>query len=318
IRIFRCKLARTLAEPEKSTKWLKTWAFALVPLVGLVELGAHVAQARGVTPDSDWLAARDAVKSAAKPEDLVTFAPRWVDPVGREQFGGDLATLEREAYGDVSRFPRAFEVSIRGQHSEDLSTWKKVDEKTFGKITLTTLTNPSYVPTKVDLVSHLDPERASVTHGDDAAACNFVPGGNAMTGNLGFGPAIPGRRFECGGTRVGVSVVADMDYRPHRCIYAPPASGPLTITFKDVAFGEVLHGNHGLYVEAERGFNGAPVTITFAVGDKRIGRAEHHDGESWKGFEFSTSELAGQTADLTATIASGGSRRMYCFEAVTR
>ncbi len=306
-----------MAEPKKATNWLKTWAFALVPLVGLVELGAHVTQTRDATPTSDWLAARDAVRSAAKPEDLITFAPRWVDPVGREQFGGDLATVEREAYGDVSRFPRAFEVSIRGEHSADLSTWKKVEQKSFGAITLTTLQNPSYVPTKDDLVSHLVPDRVTVTHGDDDAACSWSVG-NAQTGNLGFGPAIPGHRFECGGSRVGVSVVADMSYHPHRCIYAPPTNGPLRITFKDVAFGEVLHGNHGLYVEAERGRTGAPVTLTFSVGDKRLGRVEHRDGESWKGFELSTSELAGQTADLTAEITSSGPRRMYCFEAVTR
>ena len=303
-------------------KWLKSWAFAAVPLIGIVELGAHIAQVRGVTPDSDWSAARAAVQSEAKPEDLVAFAPRWVDPIGREQFGGAIATLEREAPGDVSRFPRAFEVSIRGGHIEDLSRWKKSDEKKFGAITVSTLENPNYIPTLADLVSDFDSEHAAVARADaqGESPCNWVTAG-AQTGNLGFGPAIPAQRFDCGGTHVGVSVAADMDYYPHRCIYAPPPGGNsvLRIKFANVLFGDVLHGNHGLYVEAERGRTGAPVSISFSVGDKKIGHASHQDGDSWKPFEFSTGDLKGQRGDLVAEISSAsGNRRMYCFEAITR
>ncbi|MEO8877523.1 MAG: hypothetical protein ABI461_18150 [Polyangiaceae bacterium] len=311
-----------MAPPADRMKWLKSWAFAAVPFIGILELGAHVVQVRGVTPDSDWAAARDAVKAQAKPEDLVTFAPRWVDPIGREKFGGDLATLAREAPGDVSRFPRAFEVSIRGEHSAALSDWKNADEKKFGAITVTTFTNPTYRPTLEDLVSDLDSEHAAVSRADDKgeSACNWTVG-PVQTGNLGFGPAIPSQRFDCGITRVGVSVAADMDYYPHRCIYAPPPGGnsALRIKFANVLFGDVLHGNHGLYVEAERGRTGSPVNISFSVGDKKIGRATHNDGDSWKGFEFSTADLKGQRGDLVAEISSSsGNRRMYCFEAITR
>ncbi|MGH7284721.1 MAG: hypothetical protein ACRELY_24615 [Polyangiaceae bacterium] len=309
-----------MAEPEKATKWLKSWAFAAVPLVGLVELGAHVAEVRGVTPDSDWNAARDSVKAEAKPEDLIAFAPRWVDPVGREKFGKELATISREAPGDVSRFPRAFEVSIRGKHWPEFETWKKADEKHFGAVTVTTFENPGYRSTLTDLVSNLDGDHASVSRVEASgeAECAWAVG-VPQTGNLGFGPAIPSHRFDCGGMRIGASVVADMDYVPHRCIYVPLASSaPVRITFKDVTFGDVLHGNHGLYVEAERGRVGAPVYISFSVGDQKIGHAEHRDGESWKGFEFSTGDLKGQKGDLVAEISSSGSRRMYCFEAITR
>jgi hypothetical protein len=316
-----------LAIPESASKWLKSWAFAAVPLIGIVELGAHVAQVRDVTPDSDWAAARAAVQNEAKPADLVAFAPRWVDPIGREKFGGDMATLEREAPGDVSRFPRAFEVSIRGGHEADLSFWKKTDEKKFGAVTVTTFENPNYLPTLDDLVSDLNSEQASASRitqdkeGEPTEAqCNWVVT-NAQTGNLGFGPTIPAQRFECSGTRVGVSVVADMDYYAHRCIYAPPPGGNsvLRIKFANVLFGDVLHGNHGLYVEAERTRSGAPVSIAFSVGDKKIGKATHNDGDSWKGFEFSTGDLKGQRGDLVAEISSAnGNRRMYCFEAITR
>jgi hypothetical protein len=311
-----------LAADGGSLKWLKSWAFAVVPVIGIVELGAHVVQVRGVTPDSDWAAAKSAVQAEAKPEDLVAFAPRWVDPIGREKFGADIATLEREAPGDVSRFPRAFEVSIRGAHEEDLSHWKKNNEQKFGAVTVSTLENPSYHATLDDLVSDLNPEQAVVSRADASgeSPCTWIVA-NAQTGGLGFGPAIPAKRFECAGTHVGVSVVADMDYYPHRCIYAPPPGGNavLRIKFANVLFGDVLHGNHGLYVEAERGRTGSPVSISFSVGDKKIGKATHQDGDSWKGFEFSTGDIKGQRGDLVAEISSAnGNRRMYCFEAITR
>ena len=96
-----------------SHRW-KKWAFAVVPAVGLFELAAHAVQTHSIPASADWVAARDYVGAQAKADDLVVFAPSWVDPVGREQFGPRLATLEREGRADETRFPRALEVSIRG------------------------------------------------------------------------------------------------------------------------------------------------------------------------------------------------------------
>jgi hypothetical protein len=119
----------------------------------------------------------------------------------------------------------------------------------------------------------------------------------------------------------GVSVIADLDYEPHRCIYAPApgASGLVRLRFQGVRFGRTLHGHHALYVEAERDRRGAPVTITFRVDASAIGSVVHNDGDGWKPFEFDTGDLAGQSTDLVAEISSpSGDRRMYCFEADTR
>ncbi len=305
-------------------KTLRTWGFLAIPAAALLELFAHEVQTHTVVSDDDWRAARDVVKAEAKPDDLVVFAPRWTDPVGRHVFGDEIATLEREAPSDASRFPRAFEVSIRGGHEADLLGWKKLSEKKTGGVTITTLENPSYLKTLDDLVDHIDGEHARVTsmHDDEESPCTWVAGAGAQTGNLGFGPALPNRRYACpSGTMVGVSVVADLGYRAHRCIYAPPrGSGTVTrIHFGDVLFGEVLHGHHGLYVEAERNREGAPVSLAFSVGEKKIGKVTHLDGEGWKGFDLPTGELAGQRGELVADVsAPNGNRRMYCFEAITR
>ncbi len=305
------------------------WAFAAIPAAGLMELGTHVVQTHSVVPDGDWKAARAYVASQAKTDDLVTFAPGWVDPIGREQFGNDVATLEREARPDETRFGRAFEVSIRGAHTPSLTTWSRAGERRFGDVTVSTLENPAPARVLEDLVSLVNPERLRVSRveGDREAPCAFSHG-SVQSGGLGFGPAIPGDRFTCpGGALVGASVMEDLSYRPRRCIYAPPTGGRglVRLRFVDVKIGRTLHGHHGIYAEAERNRTGAPVTITFKVGDALVGSVVHHDGDGWKPFEFDTSEIrtdsnAGdRRADVIAEIAApSGDHRTYCFEADTR
>jgi hypothetical protein len=161
--------------------------------------------------------------------------------------------------------------------------------------------------------------RVGRVDGDRAAECAFGHG-PTQAGPLGFGPAIPGDRFACASGFVGVSVVADLDYRPHRCIYAPPGGGSslVRIRFLDVQIGRTLYGHHALYVEAERDRRGAPVTLTFRVGASLVGSVMHRDGDGWRQFEFDTGDLAGQRADLDAEIsAPSGDQRMYCFQADT-
>lgn len=302
---------------------LKKWIWLVVPAVAVVELALHFKQVNSVVSDGDWKAAKAEVEKRAKPEDLVAFAPRWVDPVGREKFGDQIATLEREAYPDVTRFPRAIEVSIRGEHLDDLAGWKEVERTSVGRITITTLANPSPVTLKDDLLRHSGKPDMHVSIVDQTGEheCSYGRFG-VQSGNLGFGPAVPSLRYQCGGgAYVGISIMADLDYRARRCFYAP-AQGPnatVKLRFDSVAFGRVIHGHHGLYVEAERDQKGAPIAITFHSGDKSIGKLVHRDGEGWKGFELDTSDLDGKTGELVAEITSGSrDRRMYCFEADTR
>jgi len=294
-----------------------------VPLLGLGELALHLHQVKSAVPEANWSRAREVVQSAAQKDDLVTFAPSWTDPLGRKAFG-PLATVEREAYGDVSRFPRAFEVSIRGKRSADLLAWREVNRQTVDAITVRTLENPNYRPTLTDLVSRLNPTDAEVSVATPGSGmdqpCSYGHGSPQTGGLPSFGPTVPADLFSCPGTFAGVSVVTDLDYRAHRCIYAPPAGGSRTLRleFHDVKFGEVLHGHHGLYVESERGKDGSPVHLAFSVDGNALAKVTHNDGDGWKGFDLPTAELNGKTADLTVEVTSPSSRRQYCFEAVTR
>ncbi|HSY21874.1 MAG TPA: hypothetical protein VK841_07160 [Polyangiaceae bacterium] len=316
--------SRSRAAPDTPRLWnarLYKWAFAAVPIVGVLELGALGVQTLQVVPSGDWQAAKAFVAAQSKPEDLVAFAPRWADPVGRQEFGNSLATLEREARADETRFPRAFEVAIRGKHVAALSDWRRASVQQFGGVTVTVWENPAPAHILDDLVSDAIPTRLRVSRvdGNVEADCPFGHAG-FQTGGLGSGTPVPDFRFVCPGGFVAVSVLEDASYAPRRCIDARPFGGRnvLRLRFSDVRFGHTLHGHHSLYVEAEHSMR-TPVNIAFSVDGAVIGRAVHRDMESWKPFEFDTSDRAGTTGELTVDIQSDtAERRMYCFEADTR
>ncbi len=309
--------------PTDSGSWQAWWA-AIIPVAGLLELGAHCVQTCSVTPESDWKAARDYVAAQATSDDLIAFAPRWADPLGREYFGSDLATIEREARADESRFPRAFEVSIRGAHLGALADWTRDAQRRFGAVLVTTWRNPAPARVLDDFVAMVNPERlqVSIVQGNRETDCAFVGAAPVLSGGLGAGQAVPARRFTCpGGGLVATSIVADADYYPHRCIYAPPAGGAslVRLRFLGVAMGHALRGHQGQYIETDTSPQGPLVTITFRVDESIVGQAVHRAADGWKPFEFDTTRLAGRRADIVVEVGvSKGERYPYCFEANTR
>lgn len=296
----------------------RKWWFLAVPAVGIVELILQLVQTHSVVPRKDWEAARAYVAANAKPEDLIAFAPRWADPIGREIFGPGLATLEREARADDTSFPRAFEVSIRGGDLDEFAGWTRAGEASFGRVEVVTLANPSVAHVIDDLVSLAEPGHLQVFRGSNACAFTHA---SPQSGSIGSGPGIPADRFECpGGGMVASIILSDLSYLPRRCIYAPPPGRePIRLEFSPVRFGRSLHGHHGLDAQAERERHGAPISLSFRTAQGSIGSVTHSDGDGWKGFEFDTSDLAGQSGRLVVEIgAPNGDQRWYCFQADTR
>ncbi len=293
-----------------------------VPLVSVFELVLHVKQTTSdVVPESDWASARDAVKAELQPNDLVLFEPFWSDPLGRRTFGHEIATMKREGRSDVRRFARAFEVSIRGAHSEELAGWKKAKETRHGAVTVTLLENPSYTPVIDDLVDLVGPDRLTVSRVDDSGEhpCSFQRGASQGGSTVvPQGLLVPADRFVCQGGHVGVAVLHGLDHHPHVCLYATPMQGAaLRMKFSNVTFGPSLHGHSGIQWLVERNPTPDKVAVTFSALDRPIGTHYHKVGVGWVGFELPTPELDGKKADLVAEIAPS-SQRQFCFEATTR
>ena len=65
-----------------------------------------------------WERAASVVRAGYQPGDLITFAPDWIDPVGRLHLG-DLIPVEMAGRMDAARYGRIWEVSIRGAHAPE-------------------------------------------------------------------------------------------------------------------------------------------------------------------------------------------------------
>lgn len=299
------------------------WLLCAVPLVSLVELGLHVKQTTSdVVPDADFTAARDAIKGELRPDDLVTFAPKWIDPLGRRAFGGEIATLTREGRSDEARFARAFEIATRGAHDPTLERWKVVGTKHVGGITITTYENPAFTKVIDDLVDFVRPERLTVTKVDanGESPCAFQHGSSAGGSTVvPQGLLTPADKFVCAGGHVGVAVLHDLEHTGRLCIYATPVqNGTTRLRFKDVTFGPSLHGHGGVQWLVERTPTNEKISVSFSAFDRPIGTHVHKVGIGWIGFEFPTAEFVGKKGDLVADIGSTGATRPFCFEASTR
>jgi hypothetical protein len=308
--------------PKTPLAQMRRFLFLALPVIAVLELGAHLVQIYGVVPSSDWIAARDVVRTLAQPDDFIAFAPYWTDPLGREYFGSDLATVAREARPDDSRYRRGIEVSIRGQHLPELAGWKVSSTQHVGRVTVTVYENPAFKAVKDDLVDHVAPDRMAVSEisGGLETDCSFMRG-RVETGGLGFGPAVPAERFVCPGGFIGASIMQPTDYRPHRCLLAPPLGNgkTLRVKFLGVQFGETLHGHTGIDWDSEHHLEQPGVTLVWKIGARTLARITDANGEGWKSFELNTSDLAGQTGELVAEVSSQSSHdRLYCFEADTR
>jgi hypothetical protein len=298
------------------------WLLCAIPLVSVAELALHVKQTTSdVVPESDWEAARDHVTAELRPDDLVLFEPFWADPIGRRVFG-PLATMKREGMSDERRFPRAFEVTIRGARDEAATGWKKVEEQRFGGVTVTLYENREYTPVIDDLVDLAGPERLTVSRVDGGVeqACPFQRGASHGGSTVvPQGLLVPADRFVCqGGGHVGVAVLHALDHHPHVCLYASPMqNATLRMKFSSVRFGPSLHGHSGIQWMAERTPAPEKVAVTFSAFDRPIGTHLHKVGAGWIGFELPTPELTGKQGDLIVEIEPS-SQRQLCFEATTR
>src|SRR5687768_17207157 len=90
---------------------------ALLPAVILIavaiaEIVAAVRAPAGVPGDDDWRRAATTVRQERKSGELILFAPRWIDPVGRLHLG-DLLSIDDVARMDADRYGVIWEMAIR-------------------------------------------------------------------------------------------------------------------------------------------------------------------------------------------------------------
>lgn len=303
---------------------LRTLAWLVVPLAGLVELGGHFYFSTRAPRVDDWLRAKSALAAIRRPGDVLIVAPEWAEPNARYAYGDAWMPLKDVARPDVTSYTRAVEVSIVGASAPELAGWKLVDERRNGKFRYRVLENPKPAKVLYDFVDHV--ENATVADAAPSGAeapCRWNPNAARSAGGLHGDPAFPSLRHECSGGSdhfVGVTVVEDEHWRGRRCLWAmPPGQGELVIRYSGVPIGERIRGYAALPQWLERELRGAPVEMRVMVGGSVVGTYVHKDGDGWKGFDFATGAQAGATADVEFRVSSRRPHdRQFCFQADTR
>jgi hypothetical protein len=272
----------------------------LVIAVALLESALGLIQPRLVASDADWRAATEHVRAQLAADDLVVFAPRWIDPTGR-MYLGDRMPVEMVARADAEPYARIWELSVHGARAEETAALPMKEERAFGRVTVRRYDQPAKKVLR-DLTSAFADARLTISprEADDESPCTA-----------------DGKARRCGGSKIEPRVL-EIDYRPRRGILVPAQNGQrISIVFSDVPGGQLV-GYVGLhdYYARKNGDGLATLRVraeTSAV--VRPVRTPAREGEGWQRFEL---ELGPGTHTVRFEIEGQGSNRLVGFHAEVR
>ena len=304
-------------------KWLlseKRWLILTVCLIALGETIAHFVYKNEAPSAHDWLALKSQLAPLYKSGDLVAVVPGWGEPLARQALGDAMMPLSMVARADDADFPRAIQISFIGQRSEELSRWPEARREKLGPFSVSILNNPNWQASRYNFIDHVDATSLSVSvsrNGIDEA-CPYSESAPMSAGNLGGDPTSPKVRFSCPGGSfhwVGVTIIDDEQYRPRRCIWAPPnAAGPVNLRFRQVPLGKKLIGHAGAPWLMVRDGVGPPISLSIANNLGKLGSFAAKDTGGWIRFEWDTQALENTTSDLQLTIVgTGHGEQRFCF-----
>lgn len=290
----------------------------LVPAIATWEVAAHSWIRARVPSDADWARAAAFVRAELAPQDAVTAAPAWADPILRRHLG-DRIPLAMAGRSDLARYRRLWTLSIRGHRAPETRGSAPSLQRAFGRVTVVRHDLPD--PTvRYDLVQHVFD--AQVEHGKRARPCPLRTGSPGRGGGLGKGVVAPGKRFVCNDRSrrgfVAPVVLEDLALSPRYCVFQPPARrGPTRVTFPSVPLADELVFYAGLYYEDERHRKGAPVNMRVLLDGQERGSLTHRDGDGWVRFAVSTA--GPRRAELTLEVdSSHPKKRGFCWAGSVR
>jgi hypothetical protein len=300
------------------------YLWLLVPLAGVLELvGQFWCEHRAPRMD-EYAMLKGPVASIKRAGDVVVVSPDWAEPLVRRALGDALMPTDEVARGDISRFDRAIEVSLLGEHARELRDFHEVGRREVGSFVIRALENPHVEKVVYDFVDHVRPPFARVLGTSPPITCDWADHARVLSGGLGGHPTFPAARFLCPGGEffnVGVTIIADQSFLPRRCIWSHPfQTGQIVTHFEGVTLGDRIVGHGGMYWHTERPKTGAPIKLDVAVDGDVIGTYVHIDGDGWSPFDFSLGDHAHEpSASVEFRVSSSDYRhRHFCFEATSR
>ena len=254
--------------PVKLAPLLATGVF----LIALLESAVGLVAPHRIASDADWRAAAAYVRERLADHDLVVFAPRWIDQVGRSQLG-DRMPVSMVARADEAGFARIWELSIRGARAEETAGLPVAEERAFGRVT----------------VRRVDRRAASIAYDFTARFADARVTTRPRAGGDEQPCAADGAARRCGGARIEPRVL-EIDYRPRRGLLVPAAAGVThTVAYDDVP-GGTLVGYVGLHDYYARKMADGVALFRVRVDETQAVtvplRNPAREGEGWQRFEL--------------------------------
>jgi hypothetical protein len=263
---------------------LRPW-LEIVPAVALVAIAAWESCATerapdGVPGDAAWERASAVVRERYQPGDLIVFAPRWVDPVGRLHLG-DLIPVADAARMDAARYGTIWELSIRDARAPETAGLAGGDARNLDGVVVRRFTR-----TPVEVVT------------------DFVV-------------AAPTAKTDRGG---GVSpVLAEVGFAPHRCIQViPPPNKSIRVTFPQAMLGGELVGYVGLADVFKRRDVRDPGELAVEIGGKVVATTRFGVDSGWVRFAAPTTPGPADVTFVATAVGPKARDRLICFAAEAR
>jgi hypothetical protein len=268
--------------PHRGARVLAAAAPALLLLaVSLWEIVAVARSHRNVPDEEDWGALSAALRERHRPGDLIVFAPRWIDPVGR-QYLGDLIPIEMAARMDAARFPVVWEVSQDG--ADEVAGSDPTWSEDFGPLSLRRHARAAAV-----------------------VATDFVAGfaGAKVTGRTSGRPQVS---------------LEEVGFEPHRCVkVVPQPDQTVEIAYDGVELGRELVVYAGLADVFTRRDIREPGELTVTIDGVPFARRTLGIDDGWVRLGGATEPRAAARVVFAARAVGAGARdRRICFAAEAR
>jgi hypothetical protein len=253
---------------------------ALIALVAIGQVGAVACAEKRVPSERDWERAAAHVRERHVPDELIVFAPAWLDPVGRLHLG-DRIPIEMAARMDAARYRAIWELSARRARAPETRGLEVAHEARFGDVRVR-LYEQEPVVVVTDFV--------------EALSTASVEGAWAQR------------------PRVALEEVA---FSPRRCVRAVPSpGGEGRIRFEGVALGGELVGYAGLADIFTLRDIREPGGLRVRIDGEEVAELELGIHDGWVRFAVATEPREHATVEF---LASADVRdRLICFAAEAR
>ncbi len=262
-------------------------AYALAPaaltlLAALYSLGMVCRADRMTATKAQWQQVSAKVKANRAEGELIVFAPRWIDPLGRQHIG-DQMTIDMAARMDSARYSGIWEVSLGGETAPETGGLQAQSHDEFGPLTLR-----HYVQTPAKVRFDFTKEwRAGEASG-------------AMQGR-------PSLSLE------------EVGFAPHRCIKVVPRPGQTAmLRFDGVPLGSHIVGYVGLADVFTRRDVRDPGRLEMLVNDALVASIDAGIDDGWKRFEATTTPGTATIEFRLTAVGEKARDRRICFAAEAR